>query len=158
MDEGVKLAGGASCPFFLLGTNTTSPGIFPQQNPTSERERVYRWLKRQFIHLTTATVSPTTALEITGDVEKQRCVAEAVAAVDPATATAPLLAAGRYQDSSFMSWDSARELLRRGPRCLKNSLAIDLPCLSKDLWMADLVDVGRTKLTSSFQSDERKLN
>ncbi|CAN0210974.1 unnamed protein product, partial [Pylaiella littoralis] len=77
------------------------------ENPTSERERVYRWLKRQFIHLTTATVSPTTALEITGDVEKQRCVAEAVAAVDPATATAPLLAAGRYQDSSFMSWDSA---------------------------------------------------
>eukprot|EP00903_Cladosiphon_okamuranus_P006566 g6414.t1 len=64
---------------------------------------------------------------------------------------AAVAAKGRDQDGGFISWDSARELLRRGPQCLENSLAIDLPCLSKDLWSADLVDVGRTHLSSSFQ-------
>lgn len=117
---------------------------------------MYRWLKRQFIHLTTATASSKTAAETPGGgAEKQRGVAAAVAPAAPADpAAVTTLAAGRHQDgSSFISWESARELLRRGPRCLENSLVIDLPCLSKDLWMADLVDIGRTKLTSSFQSD-----
>lgn len=95
---------------------------------------MYRWLKRQFIQLTTAA-SSTTAPESVVDSEKHLGV--------PAAA-----ATGRYHDGGFISWDSARELLRRGPQYLENSLAIDLPCLSKDLWSADLVDVGRTRLSS----------
>lgn len=65
---------------------------------------------------------------------------------EPATATV-----GRDQDGGFISWDSARALLRRGPQFLENSMRIDLPCLSKDLWSTDLVDVGRTNLASSLQ-------
>lgn len=102
-----------------------------------EKERVYRWLKRQFIDLTSEPSSKM-ASETVADTDRQR--------VGPATA-----AAGRDQDGGFISWDSARALLRRGPQFLENSMRIDLPCLSKDLWSADLVDVGRTNLASSLQ-------
>lgn len=101
---------------------------------------MYRWLKRQFIDLTTAP-SSTTASESFVDAEKHRGGAAAAAAT------------GRDQEGGFISWDSARELLRRGPRCLEDSLAIDLPCLSKDLWSADLVDAGRTHVASSLQQE-----
>lgn len=115
-----------------------------KQDPIAERERAYRWLKRQFIHLTTAAASSTTASQPIVDYEKRRGIPTVVEAVAVA-------ATGRDQDGGFISWNSARELLRRGPQCLENSLAIDLPCLSKDLWSADLVDVGRTHISSSFQ-------
>lgn len=105
-----------------------------------EKERVYRWLKRQFIHLTTPIASTTAWEPVVGSEHHRGVPAAAAAAVT-----------GRDQDGGFISWDSARELLRRGPQCLENSLAIDLPCLSKDLWSADLVDVGRTHLSSSLQ-------
>ncbi|CAM9907199.1 unnamed protein product [Ectocarpus sp. 6 AP-2014] len=106
------------------------------EDPTEEKDRVYRWLKRQFVHLapmasrTTNLGTATTTITSSGDVA----------------------AAGRYQDGGgCIGWDSARELLRRGPQRLADSFAVDLPCLSKDLWSADLVDLGRTSLMSSFQ-------
>eukprot|EP00752_Nemacystus_decipiens_P003990 g3655.t1 len=112
------------------------------EDSNAERERVYRWLKRQFIHLTTAAASSTITSDPIKDSEQHQ---------GAAPAPAPVAATGRNQDGGFISWDSARKLLRRGPRCLENSLAIDLPSLSKDLWSADLVDVGRTHISSSLQ-------
>lgn len=118
----------------------TRPGaIFLTQDPASEKERVYRWLKRQFIELTSAP-SSNTAPE-TEAVHNDKQPGEPAAAA----------AAVRDQDGGFISWDSARALLRRGPQFLENSLRIDLSSLSKDLWSADLVDVGRTSLASSLQ-------
>ncbi|CAB1119982.1 unnamed protein product [Ectocarpus sp. CCAP 1310/34] len=108
----------------------------PQQDPTEEKDRVYRWLKRQFVHLA-PTTSRTTNLGT---------------ATTMIASSGHVAAAGKYQEGGgCVSWDSARELLRRGPQRLMDSLAVDLPCLSKDLWSADLVDLGRTNLMSSLQ-------
>lgn len=112
------------------------------QDPTTTKERVYRWLKRQFIDL---SKSSTLASRATAS-ETQGFSAVALATVDSATS-----GARRDQEGGFISWDSARELLRQAPFCLENSLALDLPCLSKDLWTEDLVDVGRTSIVSSLQ-------
>ncbi|CAM9686762.1 unnamed protein product [Scytosiphon promiscuus] len=104
------------------------------EDPAVTRERVYRWLKRQFIDLTasSSTVGLTTATE---DI----------------TASVGVTDARRDARGGFICWDSARELLRRSPFGLETSLAVDLPCLSKDLWTADLLDMGRTSIASSLQ-------
>ncbi|CAN0056450.1 unnamed protein product [Ectocarpus fasciculatus] len=104
------------------------------EDPTEEKDRVYRWLKRQFLHLA-PTASRTANVGTSSNTNTSSCDV-----------------AGRHQDGGgCISWDSARELLRRGPQRLVDSLVVDLPCLSKDLWSADLVDLGRTNLMSSLQ-------
>lgn len=119
-----------------------------QQDPTIAKERVYRWLKRQFIDLT-ASNSPAAALRNAAG-GMQGCGAAAASTSGPAGSCA-VAEARRDQDGGFISWDTARELLRQAPFSLENCLAIDLPCLSKDLWTADLVDVGRTSISSSLE-------
>lgn len=66
-----------------------------------------------------------------------------------ASATVVAAAGGRESDAFFIPWESAKELVLRGPYRLKKSLALDIPALSKDLWTADLIDIGRTSVTSS---------
>ena len=107
--------------------------IPPQQDPIIEQERVYRWLKRQFIQL---TATPSEASQTVGSKGQHGAAFSATGACrDPGSG-----------GGGVISWESARQLLRRGPPCLESSLMIDLSRLSKDLWAADLADVGRTSV------------
>lgn len=103
------------------------------QEPEAEKERTYRWLKRQFIQLAAAS---------------SKVTAETSAASKQHGEETSFTTAGKEPDGAFISWEFARDLLRRGPHCLENSLAIDLCSLSKDLWTADLVDIARTATVS----------
>lgn len=95
---------------------------------------MYRWLKRQFIDL---TAGASVASEI---VDGKKIHGEAGGVTQ----------AGRESDGASISWESACELIQNGPHCLENSLSIRLPSLAKDLWNADLVDMGRTTVVSSW--------
>ncbi|CAM9119499.1 unnamed protein product, partial [Sphacelaria rigidula] len=55
----------------------------------------------------------------------------------------------------YISWENARAVLRRGPHDLQDSLVVDLPRLSKDLWAADLADAQRTSLLEPRTLEDR---
>lgn len=59
--------------------------------------------------------------------------------------------ANEEPDRSFISWESALDLLKRGPHCLEISLAIHLPYLARDFWDRDLIDMNKTVVTASLQ-------
>ncbi|CAM9511192.1 unnamed protein product, partial [Laminaria digitata] len=112
------------------------------RDPTLEQERVYRWLKRQFIQL---AVTPNEASQ-TVDSKGESGEANPAVGVCREPGGDSGGGGGGGSGSSVISWESARQLLRSGPPCLESSLAIDLPRLSKDLWALDLVDIGRTSV------------
>ncbi|CAM9326803.1 unnamed protein product [Hapterophycus canaliculatus] len=118
------------------------------EGPTTTKERVYRWLKRQFIDL---TASSSLAASLTATAGGRQGCGVAAAATAYLAGSVAVTEARRDQDGGCISWDSARELLRHAPCCLETSLALNLPCLSTDLWTSDLVDVRRTSIASSMQ-------
>lgn len=103
------------------------------QEPQAERERAYRWLKRQIILETASSATP-------GDANVE----------DVHRASTSPGAALETSEGAFISWERARELLRREPHFSEKCLAIDLPSLSKDLWTTDLADVRRTEVVASW--------
>lgn len=126
-----------TCSELSRSTNTASHLIPSRQDPTIEQERAYRWLKRQFIQL----IATTSEASQTVDNRGQRGAAISVAG----SFREPGVGGGSGGGGGgAISWESARQLLRRGPPCLESSLVIDLSRLSKDLWAADIVDVERT--------------
>lgn len=114
------------------------------KDPKEERERVYRWFKRRFIQLT-ATIPAAGAETITTADTKNGHHPEDASASSPA-AKKEARERNKSTDGGtpFISWETARDMLRSGPHRLEDSLAIDLPCLSRDLWTADLVDAEET--------------
>ncbi|CAM9678916.1 unnamed protein product [Ascophyllum nodosum] len=105
------------------------------KDPQAEKERTYRWLKRQFILL--GTTSSKTSKDT--NAEDVRCAL-----------TSPKTASRNFGDA-FISWETARNLLRQWQRSSESSLAIDLPSLSKDMWSADLADVESTRIVASWK-------
>ena len=124
-----------------------------RQDPIIEQERVYQWLKRQFIQL----AATTSEASQTADNRGQRGAAICVDGACREPGGGGGSGGGGGGGGGAISWESARQLLRRGPPCLESSLAVDLSRLSKDLWAADLVHVERTSAALESLRWRRKL-
>ena len=125
-----------------------------RQDPTLEQERVYRWLKRQFIQLIKTSGEPPETVDskekreavtaVTGVCREPSGVGGAGTVISATGACREPGGGGVGCGGGAIGWERARQMLRHGPPRLESSLAIDLARLSKDLWSADLVDIGRT--------------